>query len=302
MIREIKIFLTLLILCPILSAESFVVPSEFNRDRVIILTSVNDSRPLRLILDTGMGFDGVYLFDKDIAGEIGMDSAVEARVPGFGSGEPSKALMIEHGCLKFDDIHVDSQRVLVSLSDLTQKFRTDGVIGRSLFGHYTVEIDYDNEQVILHDTADFRPDSGWTAIPLTYENNLPIFECSLEVTAGDIIPVRLNIDLGYKDALELVLKPDRKFELPIDLDSAHIGTGLSGEVNGLIGKSQSLSLSGYTLHDIPTAFAPWEAWAGAHTVDGIVGNDFMHRFNTVYDHVRKTLYLRPSQYYLEPFD
>ena len=239
------------------SAESFIVPSEFNRDRVIILTSVNDSRPLRLILDTGMGFDGVYLFDKNIAEEIGMDSAVAARVPGFGTGEPSKALMIEHGCLKFDDIHVDSQRVLVSLSDLTQQFRTDGVIGGSLFGHYTVEIDYNNEQVILHDTADFRPDSGWTVIPLAYENNLPIFECSLEVIAGDIIPVKMNIDIGYKDALELVLKPDYKYKLPDDLDSTHVGTGLSGEVSALIGKSHSLNLAGYVLHDIPTAFAPW---------------------------------------------
>lgn len=285
----------------LLSAESFTIPSKFTRDRVIILTSVNDSRPLELILDTGMGFKGVYLFDKDIADEIDMTGAVEARVPGFGAGEPSRALMITDGCLKFDEIHVDSQPVIISQSEYTQKFRADGVVGWNLFGHYTVEINYDDEQIILHDTASFQPDSGWISLPLTLENNLPIIAGSLEVAVGEIIPVKLNIDLGYKGAIQLVLKPDRKFTLPQNLDSTLIGTGLSGDVHGMIGKCQSIILAEFALNDITTTFAPLESWAGVHDVAGIVGNDFMRRFNAIYDYTHKTLYLRPSKYFAEPF-
>lgn len=42
------------------------VPFNLDRNRVIIPTSINGSKPLNLILDTGMRFDGVYLFHKEL--------------------------------------------------------------------------------------------------------------------------------------------------------------------------------------------------------------------------------------------
>ena len=64
-----------------------LVPFKLERNRVIVPTSANGSEPLNLILDTGMGFDGVYLFHKEFIDLMDTSGAIEVHVPGSGSGE-----------------------------------------------------------------------------------------------------------------------------------------------------------------------------------------------------------------------
>jgi hypothetical protein len=94
-------------------AEIPKVPFTLDRNRIIIPTSVNGSQPLKLILDTGMRFDGVYLFHESALKLIDTTGAVEARVPGAGVGEASVTTMIETGHVKFGEVSLTSQRVLV---------------------------------------------------------------------------------------------------------------------------------------------------------------------------------------------
>jgi hypothetical protein len=138
-----------------------------------------------------------------------MTDAIEVRVPGAGSGEASTAMMIESGTLTFGEVKVDSQRVIISASDHTQSFPTDGVIGWNLFGHYTVEIDYDLEVITLSDTGSVQVDSTWMSIPITLKKNIPFLECRIEVVEGEINPMILYVDLASGDALELLVKDDQ---------------------------------------------------------------------------------------------
>ena len=73
--------------------------------------------------------------------------------------------MIQNGPLTFGDVTVDRQRVIISQTAGTQAFRTDGVIGWNLFGHCSVEIDYDRERILLHDNT--TPDSLEASCPGT---------------------------------------------------------------------------------------------------------------------------------------
>jgi hypothetical protein len=278
------------------------VSFRLERNRVIIPTSVNGSQPLNLILDTGMGFDGVYLFHKEFVDMMDTAGAIEVRVPGAGSGEPSTALMIETGTLRFGDITVDSQRVIISHSEYTQTFPTDGVIGWNLFGHYTVEIDYDRESILLHDPGKFTADSTWFSLPVTMKENLPFFEGRVEVVDGEIVPMTLYIDLASGDALELLLGDDPKFSVPDDIDSGYIATGLSGDIHGYRGWSQHLWLSDYMLSDVATVFAPADVRSKQKGADGILGNDCVRRFNIVFDYANSRLLLRPNSYFDTPFE
>jgi len=69
------------------------IPFEVERDRTIVRVRVGDSRPLRLILDTGMTMEGAYLFHAEVENEIGIDDALDVLVPGAGGGEPSPGVM-----------------------------------------------------------------------------------------------------------------------------------------------------------------------------------------------------------------
>jgi hypothetical protein len=280
-----------------LKAESLQVPFQLKRNVVIIPTRINGSHPLDLILDTGMTFDGVNLFDDKISKEIDASKVIEVRVPGAGSSEPSTALMIEDGVLAFGDITVDSQRVIMSTSQYAQGFKSDGVIGWNLFGHYIVSINYDKEVISLYGEDFAPPDSGWQIIPIALKKNIPFIEGNLEVTRGDTIRALFYIDLASNEALELLTKPDQKFKLPDSLTPSYLGTGLSGDIHGFYGSSLHLLLGDYELSNIPTAFAPAEVRSKQEGADGIIGNNCIRRFNVIVDYPHNRLYLRPNKYF-----
>jgi len=284
------------------TSETGAVPFTLERAKVIVPTSVNGSRKLSLILDTGMGFDGVYLFHKELADTIDTSGAVQVRVPGAGDGEASTALMIESGTLQFGNVVVDSQRVIIAHSPYTQGFPTDGVIGWNLFGHYAVEINYDTELITLHNQADFQPDSGWTAIPVTMKGNLPFFDAVLEAVDGERVPVTLYVDLASGEALEMLTGPDQVYTLPDSLEESYLGTGLSGDIHGQRGRVAGLQLASFPLNDIPTSFASAKIRSKQEGADGILGNDFIRRFNIIFDYTNERLFVKPSKYFEQPFE
>ena len=283
-------------------SAQYKVPFKLMRNRVIMPISVNGSRELDILLDTGMRFDGVYLFHKELADEIDMSGAIEVRVPGAGSGEASTAMMIESGKIKFGDVTVDSQKVIISQSAHTQGFGSDGVIGWNLFGHYTVEIDYDNELITLHDTSFVQNDTAWQAIPIVLKDDTPFFDAVIEVTDGEQTTMSLYIDLASGDALELLVRPDQKFKMPENLEKSYLGTGLSGDIYGQYGWTKKLMLGTYQLHDIKTAFAPAEVRSKLQRADGILGDDCIRRFNIIFDYTHSFLYIKPSGYFETPFE
>lgn len=285
-----------------LTSEPLKVPFKLDRNRIIIPTRVNGSPPLNIILDTGMRFDGVYLFHYDALKLIDTAGAIEVQVPGAGSGAASQATMIETGHIKFGDVTVDSERILVSHSAHTQSFPTDGVIGWNLFGHYIVEIDYDRQLIQLRDTTYFSYDSSWTIIPVELRGDLPFLNITVEVIDSEMVLLEVYIDLASGDALELLVHPAQKFSLPNNLTWNRLGTGLSGDIYGNVGRCKRLTIGNFELKNIATAFAPLEVRSKQKTGDGILGNDLIRRFNIVFDYPHRRLLIKPNQTFALPFE
>jgi hypothetical protein len=282
--------------------DALRVSFKLDRNRVIIPTSVNGSAELNLILDTGMPFDGVYLFHKELVDEIDTSGAMDVRVPGAGAGEASTAVMIESGRITFGDVTIDSQKVIISQSPHTQTFPTDGVIGWNLFGHYAVEIDYDKEIITLHDSLRIGNDTSWNAIPIQLKNGVPFLEGEVEVNEGERFLASLYIDLASGDALELLTGPDQKFTMPDSLDDRYLGTGLSGDIYGKGGRSEAVRISLFVLRDVSTSFSPTEVRSRQEGADGILGDDLIRRFNIIFDYSNQRIYLKPNSYFSISFE
>ncbi len=300
----ISTILLTLVMLPSLafSVEALKVPFHIDRNRIIIPTHVNGSQPLNIILDTGMRFDGVYLFHQDALKLIDTTGAIEACVPGAGSGEASIVTMIETGNVKFGEVAITNQRIMVSHSAHTQSFPTDGVIGWNLFGHYNVEIDYDQQLIQLRDTAYFSYDSSWTIIPIELRGDLPHFDITVEVVDSEVVPLEVYIDLASGDALELLVHLKQRFTLPKNVTWDLLGTGLSGDIYGNRGRSKHLQIGGYELTNIRTTFAPMEVRSKQKTGDGILGNDLIRRFNVVFDYPHQRLLIKPNKTFTLPFE
>lgn len=279
------------------------IPFTLDRGRVIIPMTIGTSGPLKIILDTGMGFDGLYMFHKELQDALAAESIREVIVPGAGDSEPSKAIQADSVDVTAGDMTFANQMLIISQSEYTQTFSTDGVTGWTLFGHYVLEIDYENEMINLYESGAFMPGNDYHAVELTLKNNIPHFSGLLNINGNNEIDARFYIDLASGEALELLTGPNMKFALPDNLGAeVYQGTGLSGDIHGRYGRVKSLTIGAYTLHDVYTAFVPAEVRTRQDNADGVIANRALTRFHVVFDYADSTMYLKPNSMFDKPFD
>jgi hypothetical protein len=268
------------------------IPFESAGGGVLVPIRVGESPVLRLRLDTGMGFDGVLLYEplpeSAVPGPL-----YQVKIPGAGTGEPARGLMAESASFRSGPVEFAGQRVVWLVDGLMSGFSSDGVMGYSLFGHWTVELDYDRSAIVLHEPGSFVPDSSWTLVPMEmHKNNMPWVK--LRASLGGEEPVELDcyIDLAAGDEVVFLVRDDAKFAMPESLEPLYIGRGLSGDVHGWQGRAAMLELGGYRFEDIKVAFAPEEARSKQPGADAVVCNGLLSRLNTVYDYAGGRLYVR----------
>ncbi|MGD8361905.1 MAG: energy transducer TonB, partial [Gemmatimonadota bacterium] len=274
------------------------IPINVQGPRVIVPTSVNGSPPLNLVLDTGMSWSGVYLLHRELSSVVDVTPATQVQIPGAGAGEASTASVADYQSLRMGSVVLDSQTVYASQSDRTQGWSFDGVIGRSLLAYHTLEIDYDESVIRLHDLSWHPEDPGWKRIPIRLQGGSPWLEAEVEVGEGMTHPTQVYIDLAAASTLELLVGGGGPFSPPEGARKEHLGTGLSGEIRGWRGTSHRLGVGGYDLWQIPTEWAPAEVRSKqAQAAGGILGNGFVRHFNVVFQYAEGALYIKPNQRY-----
>ena len=285
-----------------ISTKKYEIPFEVSRNKIILPVSVGDSRKLRIILDTGMHFEGLLVYNKYLTDSIALEHAIEVKVPGAGADSASTAVMADSMSFSVGAVKFTNQRIIILQSDIMAGFLSDGVTGYSLFGNYIVEVDYDKMVITLHESKEVKVDSSWEWLPMTFKDNkIPWIEAAVNIHGKKEVPVSVYIDLASSDAIELLTKEDMKFDLPDELKESYLGRGLSGDIYGHEGRIAALKLGSFYLEDVVTSFAPAEVRSKQEGADGIIGNNALRRFNLIFDYKNARLYIRPNEYFSEPF-
>ncbi|MFH1701770.1 MAG: hypothetical protein ABIE07_14440 [Candidatus Zixiibacteriota bacterium] len=298
------IILTLSI--PIMTQASSIVgqfPFKVDRNRTILPVRIGESDTLDVILDSGMGFAGFYFFHRELKDQLGLNTLREVIVPGAGSGEGSKAWQVDSATIHIGSMDFDNQMVIISRSEYTQTFPTDGVAGWTLLGPYAVEIDYNKLIMTLHDPQKLSLDSNWTTLDMTLnKKNVPFIDVAISIAGEDDIPISCYIDFAAGEAIELMEKQSMKFGYPDSLTKSYLGTGLSGDIYGSYGRIASLTIANHKLSNVKAAYASEEVRSKMEGADGIIGNDALRRFNLIFDYNNLKLYLKPNSHFDEPFE
>jgi len=292
-----------------INAKKLEIPFKLVRNVVILPVRVNNSREFKVILDTGMHFEGLLLYNKDLKDSITLENVIEVLVPGAGADSGSPAIMTDSGSFHVGNVKFENQMIIILQNDMMKGFQSDGVTGYSLFGNYIVEVDYGRMIITLHESKKVEVDSSWEWLPLTFKtNNIPWIEAVVNINGDEDVPVSLYdvpvslyIDLASSDALELLTKENMKFRLPEKLENSYLGRGLSGDIHGQKGRISSLKLGSFYLNDVITAFAPAEIRSKQEDADGIVGNGALRRFNVIFDYKGARLYIKPNAHFDESF-
>ena len=280
------------------------IPFEVEGNWMVIPVSINGSRPLRFVLDTGA--QGTVLQNPEIADSLNFKITGKMAVRGAGgAGAGREASIAENVTLNIGGIELSNGRLVVSpaSSDSRTMATHDGVIGRTVFATLVVEVDWEKRTVRFYEPSKYNYSGPGTILPLTFdEGGRPYTTASVAVADEKLIPVKLVVDTGGGHVLSLDVGSKPEIKLPEGAAKVVLGRGASGEITGYAGRVKQFQIGGQMLENVPTIFP--DSSSGITGIGGRQGNlgaGVLRRFKVIYDYSRKQMIIEPNKFFSEPF-
>jgi hypothetical protein len=181
-----------------------------------------------------------------------------------------------------------------------------GILGYQFFNSFVVQIKYSQTRLMVQNFDDFKYRKGYgTAVPIKIEAQKPYITTVASLQDDNKIPLKLIIDTGAGHALSLEQESNAAIQVPTPSITAQLGKGLSGTINGRLGRIKSVALNRFNLTNVLTSFPNFQD-VGAKVFlvarNGNIGNELLKRFDVIFDYKRQLMYLRPNMYFKDPFE
>lgn len=286
-----------------------VIPFEMHRNLIVVPLYLNDKGPYNFILDTGVGV--TLITDPTLKDSLRLSSGVNISIAGMGSDSDLKAFIASGLRMRMGQTSAQNVQVAVLSEDVFNLssyigIPIYGILGYQFFNSFVVHIRYSEKRVIVQNFVDFKYRKSYgSPIAIKVEGQKPYLTTVAHLQNNNKVPVKLIIDTGAGHALSLEQESNSAIQVPTPSIAAQLGKGLSGTINGRLGRIQSFSLNQFQLTNVLTSFPNYQD-VGAKVFlvarNGNVGNELLKRFNVVFDYKRQVMYLRPNAQFREPFE
>lgn len=301
-----KLFYTIAIVCTTnLMAQTMVTstPFELYGDHIFIQLSVDDSKPVDFIFDTG---DGLTVLDTDVAAVLQLKPDHKATKTSA-QGRLSGAL-IEHNKIEIGSVSIDEIELYTTeLKHLEQSVgrNIDGIIGYDLLKNYVVKIDYEDMLLKLYKQEGF--DYGGYGEPFEFKlvNYMPCMTATVVLNNGETYEEEFFVNTGagttmdfntpFANKRDVIAKTGKHYSYPV----AGIG---KVETMHYEGRVQKFSFGTFDFDQLPIGISQARHGIQHHKkAAGIIGNKLLSRFNITFDFQNKVMYLEANKYHEEPF-
>ena len=289
--------------------KKMTLPFRFINNLSIIPLFINNSDTLFFVLDTGL--TTAILTELSLSDSLSLEYSRRVRLSGLGEGEPIQALHSTGNRFRIHDIVGYNQDMYVLLQNIFNLSsllgtRVHGIVGYDLFNNFIIEMDYPHRLITLHNPVFYEPKYTRNSItfPLEMQGTKPFITAEIEQEDGSRITVKLLVDLGASHALWLDPHTDDRIRLPEKTVETYLGTGLSGQIHGVLGKISKLILGPYILNEPIVAYPDSLSTALATRLgdrNGSIGSEILKRFYVIIDYPNKKLTLSPNRSFRDPF-
>lgn len=289
------------------STTAVVIPFELVTHHIIIKATVNGSRPLSFVFDTGAN---QALVRMDVARELNLKLEGEVRTGGAGPGtqvgsQVRQATWSPVGLTGF----AQPVSFALPMAELPSAMGRDidGIVGGEFIRKFVVEVDYRARTLTLHEPRAFRYTGKGETLPIGFtSDNHPVLTASVTPQSGRSIQREFLLDLGSGGALIL--------HSPFVAEQQLLGQGIAtvrsigaagagGRSVGQIGRVDALQIGSFTLKNVLTMFSQDRAGALANpALAGNIGAQIANRFHVFLDYSRKQVTLEPSATFDDPYD
>jgi len=292
---------------PAATAAPPTIPFELVTRHIVLKVSVNNSRPLSFVLDTG---DKYGVIDLALARELGLTLQGEVRSGGAGP-ESRMGAFVRNASFTVAGLPGFSQPVALALpiARMAPRFGHDfdGIIGGDFIKQFVVEVDYQARVIKLHDKASFKYAGSGEAIPIKINGaGHPTIEAEVTPLGSDPIKGQFVVDIGSGGALALhsPFVAERKLLHPDLKTIKSIGAGgAGGLIQGQVGRVTELKIGSFRISRPLTMFSQDKAGAFANSaLAGNIGAQIMNKFRIFLDYGNERMILEPNAGLAEPFD
>lgn len=277
------------------------------KNLIIVPVFINQKGPFNFILDTGV--DPLIITDTSIVDASQLNNLRRVKINGNGEGDELTAYISNRIEAKIGQAKMENIPSLILKEDvfdlsgyLGQKIH--GLIGYNFFSSFIVKVNYFQSRITFRSPA-FRKRIGWNKIDLTFFDNKPYIDAEITDEILGKIKSKLIVDCGASHALSLEAYEGGVYPLPKLHFEANLGVGLSGKINGNVGRVSAIKLGNYTLSNVLTSFPNYDDIAAKTRQKqrtGNLGADILKRFTVVFDYQNAAMYLKKNQKFAEKFE
>lgn len=270
------------------------IPITISHGKLHLAGTVNGSKTLDLIFDTGANINVLY----PSAARAGAELRLDGVTTNVGTGGATLRQTSRDNRLEVAGLYWEHEPFLYVEK---QADRADGIVGYPVFQDKVVEFDYDHMVMIIHPALPPRA-SDYARTEMRWIRSLTAVEVVLargeQAWSGPFF-----LDTGGTGAMNVYEEFSRTHELRRELrglgTSASRGVG-SGVVRNAILLLPELRLAGFTLRDVPI-HAELTPGSGGPEQGGTLNMEVLQRFNTFLDYPRDAAYFKPSARFGAPF-
>jgi hypothetical protein len=284
------------------------IPIEIHNNLVVVPLVLNESLPLKFILDTGVRT--AILTQKSFSDILNLPYARKYTITGPGGEKMVDAYVTNNVSLSLPGVRGKGQAMLVLDQDyleLRNYLGTEvhGILGYELFSRFIVQVDYERRLLTLYAPNYYKKRKSFETVKIFIDDTKPYVDVPVMLANGDVITARLLVDSGASHPLLLDPLSDDKIVVPTNVISSTIGRGLGGVIMGKTGRIKSLGLGPYTIKDIVTNFPDANSYSDTTMIkilrNGTIGGGILSRFTVVFNFSREELYLRKNSEFKKKF-
>jgi Aspartyl protease/PDZ domain len=287
------------------------VPFRLLSNLIVVPVKINKSDTLNFIFDTGVS--NIIITDPKLSALLNLKKTRKVRIAGAGEGSDQLAYVSPGNLFRIGDIEAKNQNIVVLENDFLAisevlGIKIHGIFGYDIFNYFVVNIDFSTNQIHFFDPQKYkyRPSKG-ELFTIEIEDTKPYLnDVAIEINNKKLM-ARLMIDTGAGHAISLELDKNDAIDLPQKLIRSQLGRGLSGVINGHLGRTDKFALGKFELKDVITSFPDSESIAKKLSKEivrnGNIGCDILRRFNVTFNYRDKYMLLKPiNSRYKEAFE
>lgn len=295
------------------NGKSYVELSFREESNLIVVPIIlNGKGPFNFILDTGS--ESGLIFDRWVIAENNLVNARQIPVYASNGNKVTDLLVASDLNIKMTGVEASQQTMLVlSENNLDIKgmlgINAHGILGSELFNRFVVEIDYEEEKIRLYDHAKFKAPRGYKKVKIDVKDFRPYITTQVKQRGHKKVKVDLLIDTGASSAIFLDAERHEEIVLPKKTLDHTLGSGITGTLDGKIGRVQKINIGGkFKFRKVLTSFPQdWRIRKELTDKDGVlvrhgtIGSDVLSKFNIIYDYMNEVAYFKKEKNYREEF-